>query len=70
MSSFVGAVFVFMTIASAAGLVAPTMTVDVIANLIFGTPVILLPFILIWKAPGEQRSKLAPAAELVMCTYR
>jgi hypothetical protein len=66
MFSFVGFVFVFMTVASAVGLVAPTMTVDIIANLIFGIPVIVLPFILFWKAPGEQRSPMALAAELVM----
>jgi hypothetical protein len=66
MFSFVGVVFVFMTIASGLGLVAPTMTVDVVANLVFGIPVIVLPFILLWKAPGEQRSRLALAAELVM----
>lgn len=66
MFSFVGAVFVFMTIASGFGLVAPSFTVDVIANLIFGIPVIVLPFILLWKAPGEQRSRLALCAELIM----
>lgn len=66
MLSFVGAVFVFMTIAAGTGLVAPSRTVDVVANLIFGIPVIVLPFVLLWKAPGEQRSRLALAAELVM----
>ncbi len=66
MMSFVGAVFVFMTVASATGLVAPTMTVDVIANLIFGIPVIALPLVLLWRAPGENRARLSLAAELVM----
>ena len=64
--SFVGAVFAFMTIAAGTGLVAPSLAVDVAANLIFGTPVIVLPFVLLWKAPGEQRSRLALAAELIM----
>lgn len=53
MFSFVGVVFVFMTLASGLGWVAPTFAVDVAANLIFGVPVIVLPFILLWKAPGE-----------------
>ena len=66
MMSFVGAVFVLMTIGCGIGVIAPTMTVDVAANLIFGIPVIVLPFVLLWKAPGENRSRLALAAELVM----
>jgi hypothetical protein len=66
MLSFVGAVFVFMTVAAGTGLVAPSGTVDVIANLIFGIPVIAIPFVLLWKAPGENRSRLALCAELVM----
>lgn len=33
MLSFVGAVFVFMTVAAGTGLVAPSRTVDVVANL-------------------------------------
>jgi hypothetical protein len=64
--SFVGAVFVFMTVAVGTGLVAPSLAVDVAANLIFGTPVIVLPFVLLWKVPGETRSRLALAAELSM----
>ena len=66
MLSFVGAVFVFMTAAVGTGLVAPTRTVDIVANLIFGIPVMVLPLVLLWKAPGENRSRLALAAELVM----
>jgi len=64
--SFVGFVFAFMTIAEGTGLVAPSRAVDVAANLIFGTPVFVLPFILLWKAPGEKRSRLALCAELIL----
>jgi hypothetical protein len=64
--SVVGLVFVFMTIAEATGLLPPTLTVDVAANLIFGIPVLLLPLILFWKARGEQRSRLQLAAELTL----
>ena len=38
----------------------------VLADLIFGIPVMVLPLVLLWKAPGENRSRLALAAELVM----
>lgn len=58
--------FVFMTIAEATGLLPPTLPVDVAANLIFGTPVILFPLILFWKARGERRSRLQLAAELTL----
>lgn len=64
--SVVGIVFVFMTLAEATGLLPPTLTVDVAANLIFGIPVLLLPLILFWKARGEQRSRLQLAAELTL----
>jgi hypothetical protein len=64
--SAVGAVFVCMTIAQATGLLPPSRTVDVVANVIFGVPVIVLPCILLWKARGEQRSRLQLAAELTL----
>jgi hypothetical protein len=64
--SVVGVVFIFMTIAEATGLLPPTLTVDVAANLIFGIPVLLLPLILFWKARGEQRTRLQLAAELTL----
>jgi hypothetical protein len=64
--SVVGVVFVFMTIAEATALLPATLRVDVAANLIFGTPVLLLPLILFWKARGEQRSQLQIAAELTL----
>jgi hypothetical protein len=64
--SVVGVVFILMTVAEATGLLPPTTAVDVVANLIFGTPVLLLPLILFWKARGEQRSRLQLAAELTL----
>ena len=64
--SFVGFVFAFMTIAEGTGLLPPSLAVDVGANLIFRTPVFVLPFILLWKAPGEIRPRLALYAELVL----
>jgi hypothetical protein len=58
--------FVATTIGVATGLVAPTFTTDVIVNLIFGIPVILIPLVILWDAPGENRSRLDKAAELTM----
>lgn len=48
-----GAVFVGMTFGVQFGLIAPTLTSDVIANLIFGIPVLLVPLVLLWMHPGR-----------------
>ena len=61
-----GVVFVLMTVGVGTGLIAPTFTADVIANLIFGIPVLLLPLVILWDAPGENRSRLDKAAELTL----
>jgi hypothetical protein len=59
-------VFVAMTIGVGLGLIEPTFTSDVIANLLFGVPVLLVPLALLWDAPGEKRSRLVKAAELTV----
>ena len=41
-----GAVFLAMTIGVQFGFIAPTFTADVIANMLFGIPVILVPLII------------------------
>ena len=43
-----------MTIGVSVGFIAPTFTADVIANLLFGIPVMLLPFVIRWDAPGRE----------------
>jgi hypothetical protein len=58
--------FVLMTIGVSVGFIAPTFTADVIANLAFGIPVILLPFVIGWDAPGERRTRLDKSAELTL----
>ena len=63
---FTAVMFVGTTIGVATGLVAPTFTTDVVVNLIFGIPVILIPLVILWDAPGESRSRLDKAAELTM----
>lgn len=65
-AAFTALMFVATTIGVATGLVAPSFTTDVIVNLIFGIPVILIPFVILWDAPGENRSRLDKAAELTM----
>lgn len=63
---FTFAVFLAMTIGVQIGLIAPTFTTDVIVNLIFGVPVLLLPLVILWDAPGENRTLLDRAAELTL----
>jgi hypothetical protein len=65
-AAFTALVFGAMTIGVGTGLIEPTFASDVIANLLFGIPVILLPLVLLWDAPGEQRSRLDKAAELTL----
>ena len=55
-----------MTVGVAAGLIEPTFTSDVVANLMFGVPVLVLPVVLLWDAPGENRSRLERSAELTL----
>jgi hypothetical protein len=61
-----GIVFLGMTFGVEFGLIAPTFTSDVIANLLFGIPVLLVPIALLWNAPGENRNRLDKAAELTL----
>ena len=63
---FTFAVFLLMTIGVQLGFIAPTFTTDVIVNLIFGVPVLLLPLVILWDAPGENRTRLDKAAELTL----
>lgn len=59
-------VFGGMTVGVGLGWIEPTFTSDVVANLLFGVPVILVPLVLLWDAPGEKRSRLERAAELTL----
>lgn len=63
---FTGGVFALVTIGVGVGFIPPSFTVDVIVNLIFGIPVLLLPFVILWNAPGENRSRLDRAIELTL----
>jgi hypothetical protein len=63
---FTGVVFVVMTVGVSVGFIEPTFTSDVVANVLFGVPVILLPLVILWNAPGERRTRLDKAAELTL----
>lgn len=63
---FTAFMFVALTVCVSSDVIAPTFTVDVIGNLIFGIPVILLPFVILWDAPDEKRTRLDKAAELTL----
>jgi hypothetical protein len=63
---FTAVVFVLMTVGVSLDVIPPSFTVDVIANLLFGIPVILLPLVILWDAPGEKRTRLDKAAELTL----
>jgi hypothetical protein len=65
-AAFTGLVFGLMTIGVGLHLIEPTFASDIICNLLFGIPVILLPLVLLWDAPGENRSRLDKAAELTL----
>jgi hypothetical protein len=61
-----GVVFLGMTIGVQFGLIASNLTSDVVANVLFGVPVILVPLVILWDAPGESRTRLDKAAELTL----
>ncbi|MCV7061696.1 hypothetical protein H7I76_16995, partial [Mycolicibacterium vaccae] len=63
---FTFGMFLAVTVGVSFGVIPPTFTTDVVVNLIFGIPVILLPFVIFWNAPGEQRTRLDKAAELTL----
>jgi hypothetical protein len=63
---FTFAMFALVTVGVAVGLLKPTFTVDVVVNLIFGIPVLLLPLVILWDGPDERRSRLDKAAELTL----
>ena len=55
-----------MVVGVGIGVLPPSFTTDVVANLLFGIPVMVLPFVLLWNAPGENRTRLDKASELTL----
>jgi hypothetical protein len=66
LTAFTGIAFVGVVVGVGLGLLPPSFTVDVVANLLFGVPVILLPLVYFWTRRGEHRPRLERAAELTM----
>lgn len=66
LTGITGTAFTIAVVGVGTGLLPPTFTVDVVANLAFGLPVIVLPLVYFWTGHGEQRSRLERASELTM----
>jgi hypothetical protein len=66
LTAFTGFAFTLAVVGVGTRVLPPSFTVDVIANLAFGVPVILLPLVYFWTGRGEHRSRLERAAELTM----
>ena len=58
LTAVTGFAFTIAVVGVGTGLLPPTFTVDVVANLAFGLPVIVLPLVYFWTGRGEQRSRL------------
>ncbi|MCG5434234.1 emopamil-binding protein [Mycobacterium sp. MYCO198283] len=65
-AAWVSASFLVVVVGVGTGLFPPTFTTDVVGNLLFGIPVILVPLVLLWDAPGEHRTRLDRARELTL----
>jgi hypothetical protein len=66
LTAFTGVAFVLVVAGVGLRVLPPTFTVDVIANLLFGVPMILIPLVYFWTGRGEHRPRLERAAELTL----
>src|SRR5690349_4839147 len=66
LTAITGFAFTAAVVGVGTGLLPPTFTVDIVANLAFGLPVIVLPLVYLWTGRDEQRPRLERAAELTM----
>ena len=66
LTAVTGIAFVLAVAGVGLRILPPSFTVDVIANLAFGVPVILLPLVYFWTGRGEHRPRLERAAELTL----
>lgn len=63
---FLGVFWAAMTIGPQIGVIPASLTVDVVANVLFTIPFVGLPLVVFWDAPGEHRTGLQKAAELTL----
>ena len=66
LTAMTGFAFTAAVVGVGTGLLPPSFTVDVVANLAFGLPVIVLPLVYFWTGHGEQRTRLQRASELTL----
>ena len=66
LTAVTGVAFVLAVAGVGLRVLPPNFTVDVIANLAFGVPVILLPLVYFWTGRGEHPPRLERAAELTL----
>jgi hypothetical protein len=65
-SVLVSVVFGVTTAGVTFGWLEPTLRLDVIANLLLALPILGLPLIALWDAPGEKRTRAEKGAELIL----
>ena len=63
---FMSAVMAITTTGTALGVLPANMTLDVVGNIALALPLVTIPFVVFWDAPGENRSRLETAAELTL----
>ena len=66
LTAFTGIAFVMVVAGVGLRVLPPTFAVDVVGNLLFGVPMILLPLVYFWTGRGEHRPRLERAAELTL----
>ncbi|BBY52341.1 hypothetical protein MARA_58090 [Mycolicibacterium arabiense] len=66
LTAFTGFAFTLAVVGVGTRVLPPSFTVDVVANLAFGLPVIVLPLVYLWTGRGEHRPRIERAAELTM----
>jgi hypothetical protein len=72
LKAYLGGLFVLTlftlipTIGVEVGFLKPTFTLDVIGNIVLAVPSWLVPLVVLWDGPGENRSSLQRGAELIL----
>lgn len=54
------------TVGVQVGWLQPTLTLDVVANIILTLPFVFLPMVVLWDAEGERRTSMEKGAELIL----
>jgi hypothetical protein len=54
------------TVGVQSGWLAPTLALDITANIILTVPFVFLPAVVLWDAPGENRTAMEKGTELIL----